>query len=149
MATNSNGRKPKILLITTVLCSYAGADTVGQMHLDYPPNTYVIRTPAPVLFPVDFYLHCFEKGIDGIVIMSAGSDCPYAGAYDKLAARIPEVYSKMKEIGLNPKRLRLTAICSVCTKAYLKEINNMAAALDELGLVDMEKGDQEKTPVTG
>lgn len=149
MATDGNGRKPKILLITTVLCSYPGADTAGQMHLEYAPNTYVIRTPAPVLFPEDFYLFCFEKGIDGIIIMSAGSDCPYIGAYDRLAARIPKIYQKMKDKDLSIKRLKLTAICSVCTKAFLKEINNMSAVLDELGPVDMQKGDQVKPPTTG
>ncbi len=142
MSTNGNGRVPKILIITTVLCSYPGADTAGQMHMEYAPNTYIIRVPAPVLFPEDFYLHCFKKGIDGIIIMSAGSDCPYIGAYERLAARLPNIYTKMKEKDLNPKRLKLTAICSVCTKAFLKEINNMNAVLDELGPVDPETGDQ-------
>ena len=149
MVDDDNGRKSRILLITTVLCSYAGADTAGQMHLEYAPNTYVIRTPAPVLFPVDFYMHCFENGIDGIIIMSAGSDCPYEGAYQKLAARIPKVYGKMKEKGLNPKRLKLTAICSVCTKPFLKEIQNMNQVLEELGPVDMAAGDQQKAATTG
>lgn len=149
MAEDGNGRKPRILLITTVLCSYAGADTAGQMHLEYAPNTYVIRTPAPVIFPVDFYIHCFEKGIDGIIIMSAGSDSPYEGAYQKLAARIPKIYEKMKEKGLATKRLKLTAICSVCTKPFLKEIQNMNQILEELGPVDMEKGDQQKAAAPG
>jgi F420-non-reducing hydrogenase iron-sulfur subunit len=139
MENDCNRPQPRILLITTLLCSYPGADTAGQMHQEYTPNTFVLRAPAPIVFPEDFYLRAFEKGIDGIIIMSAGSDCPYIGAYDRMAKRIPRVYEKMKQKGLDVKRLKLTAICSVCTKAFLKEINSMVEVLNELGPIDREK----------
>jgi coenzyme F420-reducing hydrogenase delta subunit len=62
----------RMLVIATLLCSYPGIDATGQAHLEYPPNTYVIPTPDPVMFPESFYMHCFEKGIDGILIASSG-----------------------------------------------------------------------------
>ncbi len=128
-------RQPNVLVIATALCSYPGADAVGQMHLEYPPNCYVIKCLDPVLFPEGFYLDCFAKGIDGIIVASCGTDCPYEGAYEKTAARIDRVYKRMRERGLDPKRLRLTAICSVCTKAFLREVEGLNQTLEELGPV--------------
>jgi F420-non-reducing hydrogenase iron-sulfur subunit len=128
----------RMLIIATLLCSYPGIDATGQAHMEYPPNTYVIPTPDPVMFPESFYLYCFEKGIDGILIASCGTDSPYEGSYDQLAARINKVYATMRARGINIRRLKLTAICSVCTKAFLKEVAEMEAVLTELGPVKSE-----------
>jgi coenzyme F420-reducing hydrogenase delta subunit len=131
--TEAGPRPTRILVIATLLCSYPGIDATGQAHMEYPPNTFVIPTPDPVMFPESFYLHCFEKGIDGIVIASCGTDSPYEGSYDQLAARVSATYALMKERGIDIRRLKLTAICSVCIKAFVKEINDMEAVLAELG----------------
>ncbi len=131
-------RATKVLVIATLLCSYPGIDATGQAHMEYPPNTYVIPTPDPVVFPESFYLYCFEKGIDAILIASCGTDSPYIGSYEQLAARIGATYARMKERGLDIRRLKLTAICSVCTKAFVKEINDMEAVLAEIGPVDRQ-----------
>jgi F420-non-reducing hydrogenase iron-sulfur subunit len=123
----------KILVLATATCAYPGADTVGQAHIDYPDNVYVLRVPAPVLFPEDFYLRSFEKGIGGIIIMACGTDCPYEGAYERLAARIDGLYRPLQERGIDPRRIRLTSICTVCSGAFLKEVNAMNSLLQELG----------------
>lgn len=119
----------KILLITTNHSSYPGADAVGQARLAYSAGTYVIRVPDPVMFPEDFYLRAFEKGIAGIIIMSSGSDCPYEGAYDRLSKRIARVYEKMRAKNIAVNRLKLTTICTVCRTAFLKEISEMEKAV--------------------
>ena len=129
----SAGTQPetKILVVTTELCSYPGADMVGQTHLEYAANCYVMRTLSPVVFPEDFYLRCFAKGVDGIIMGSCGTDCPYEG----LAARLNRVYQRMKEQNIDTRRLRLTAICTVCTKAFMREIEQMNQVLTEIGPV--------------
>jgi F420-non-reducing hydrogenase iron-sulfur subunit len=124
----------KILILATEHCAYPGANSVGQAHSPYPANTYILRVPSPVLFPESFYLDCFHKGISGIIIMSCGTECPYPGAYETLAKRIDRVYAAMKDRRLNIRRLRLTAICTVCNRAFLKEVNDMNALVQELGL---------------
>jgi coenzyme F420-reducing hydrogenase delta subunit len=126
MPEAERSKKPKILIFATEACAYPGADNVGQIHAEYPANTYIIRVPAPVIFPEEFYLRCFEKGIDGIIIMSCGHECPYEGAYDRLARRLARVHELMKKRGLETKRLRLCAICTVCSRAFLNEVNQMA-----------------------
>ena len=123
----------KILILATESCAYPGANAVGQGHQSYPANTYILRVRAPVLFPEKFYLDCFAKGIAGIIIMSCGEECPYPGAYEALAHRVDRVYGLMKGRGLDIRRLRLTAICTVCTRAFLNEVNRMNEIVAELG----------------
>ena len=123
----------KILILATESCTYPGANSVGQAHSSYPANTYILRIRAPVMFPEKFYIDCFRKGISGIIVMSCGEECPYEGAYHAFAKRIDQVYVMMKELDLNIKRLRLTAICTVCNRAFLKEVNLMNDIVQELG----------------
>jgi len=123
----------KILILATETCAYPGANSVGQAHSSYPANTYILRVRAPVLFPEQFYLDCFKKGISAIIIMSCGEECPYDGAYHALAKRLDRIYPLMKTHNLDIRRLRLTAICTVCNRAFLKEVNDMNALIQELG----------------
>jgi len=134
MAEAEPGQRPKILILATDACAYPGADNVGQIHAEYPANTYIVRVRAPVLFPAEFYLRCFEKGIAAIIVMSCGHECPYEGAYNRLAARIGEAHQRMKERGWDTRRLRLCAICTVCSKAFLQEVNQMNTLLADLRL---------------
>ncbi len=130
------GQPPKvapILILATISCAYPGADTVGQAHASYPVNTYILRVPSPVLFPEEFYYRCFGKGVGGIIVMSCGDECPYHGAYHRLAARVDRVYLGLKGRGLDPRRIRLTAICTVCSTAFLREVNQMNDLLRKLG----------------
>jgi F420-non-reducing hydrogenase iron-sulfur subunit len=136
LSADGTARPTRMLVIATLLCSYPGIDATGQAHMEYPANTYVIPTPDPVMFPESFYLYCFDKGIDAILIASCGSDSPFVGSYEQLAARVNSTYAQMKKRGIDIRRLKLTAICSVCTKAFVKEIEGMEAVLDELGPVE-------------
>jgi coenzyme F420-reducing hydrogenase delta subunit len=134
MAINASSvDKGKILILATESCAYPGADSVGQAHSSYPTNTYILRVRAPVLFPEQFYLDCFKKGISGIIIMSCGEECPYDGAYKALAKRLDRVYAMMKAQDLDIRRLRLTAICTVCNRSFLNEVNQMRDVVQELG----------------
>jgi len=103
---------------------------VGQAHSTYPANVYILRVRAPVLFPESFYFDCFKKGISG----SCGEECPYDGAFTAMAKRLDSVYKKMKSLELDLRRLRLTAICTVCNRAFLNEVNQMDQLVRELGL---------------
>jgi len=123
----------KILILATENCAYPGANSVGQAHSTYPANTYILRVRAPALCPEQFYMDCFRKGICGIIIMFCGEECPYEGAYHALAKRIDRVYALMKAREIDIRRLRLTAICTVCNRAFLKEVNDMNALVQELG----------------
>ena len=133
MSPQAKKQHNKILILATETCAYPGADSVGQAHSTYPANTYILRVRAPVLFPESFYIDCFKKGISGIIVMSCGEECPYEGAYKALAKRLDSVYKKMKTMEIDLKRLRLTAICTVCNRAFLNEVKQMDQLVHEIG----------------
>jgi F420-non-reducing hydrogenase iron-sulfur subunit len=141
MATNN--RSPKILILATLSGGYRGADAAGQSHLEYPPDTYILPVRSAAIFPEDFYLRAFERGIDGIIVMYSGTDSPYKGEPERVAQIVNATYPHMKARGLDTRRLRLAAICTVCVNPFLKEIQRMNALLDEIGLVP------HPLPVTG
>ena len=129
---------PKILILGTISGGYAGADSTGQSHLEYPANTYILPVMSPVMFPPEFYLRSFEHGIDGIIVMYSGTDSPYIVEADGTAKLIQRAYSLMKTRGLDIRRLRLAAICTVCVKPFLKEVNQMNDLLKGIGFVKDE-----------
>jgi len=138
MATGETARQPKILVLATLAGGYAGADSTGQTHTDYPANTYILPVMCPVMFPPEFFLRAFEQGIDGIIVMYSGTDSPYKVEADGTAQLINRTYALMKARGIDIRRLRLTAICTVCVKPFLKEVNQMADLLKGIGLVKDE-----------
>jgi coenzyme F420-reducing hydrogenase delta subunit len=131
--TNSLEKKSKILILATLSGGYAGADTVGQMHSDYPANTFILPVMSPSMFPPEFYLRSFKQGIDGIIVMYSGTDSPFRGGPERTAQLVNETYPLMKAHGLDTRRLKLTAICTVCTKPFIKEVNLMNELLKGIG----------------
>jgi F420-non-reducing hydrogenase iron-sulfur subunit len=138
MGAELQAEDPRILILATLSGGYAGADSVGQLHADYSTNVHVLPVVCPAMFPKEFYLRSFEKGIDAICVMYSGTDCPYKGGAERTAEIINTVYPIMKERGIDTRRLRLLAICTVCTKPFLKEVNQTQELLQEIGPVKKE-----------
>jgi coenzyme F420-reducing hydrogenase delta subunit len=138
MESIPNVKKPNILILATLSGGYAGADAVGQLHVDYPSNTYVFPVLCPSMFAPEFYLRAFDQGIDGIIVMYSGTDSPFRGGPERTAKLINETYPLMKERGIDTRRLKLTAICTVCTKPFLKEVRLMDELLQGIGHVKDE-----------
>jgi F420-non-reducing hydrogenase iron-sulfur subunit len=141
MGANAGPSKPNILILATLSGGYAAANAVGQLHSNYATNTSVLPVRCPSMFPESFYLDAFERGIDGIIVMYSGTDSPFKGGAERTALLINQSYVKMKEKGIDTRRLRLAAICTVCTKPFQKEINLMSDTLEEIGPVrnDLER----------
>jgi F420-non-reducing hydrogenase iron-sulfur subunit len=138
MGIISETEKPKILILATLSGGYAGADSTGQLHAQYPTNTYILPVICPSMFPEEFYLQSFERGIDGIIVMYSGTDSPYKGGPERAAAIINQTYPLMKERGIDTRRLKLAAICTVCMKPFLKNVEEMDRLLQEIGYVKNE-----------
>jgi coenzyme F420-reducing hydrogenase delta subunit len=67
--------------------------------------------------------------------MYSGTDSPYKGESEKTAELVNLTYGKMKELNLDPRRLRLAAIGTVCVRPFLEEIQRAEKLLDEIGSV--------------
>jgi F420-non-reducing hydrogenase iron-sulfur subunit len=135
MNASKNSTDTKILILATLSGGYRGADSTGQSHLEYQPNTYILPVMSAAMFPENFYFRAFDKGFDGIIVMYSGTDSPYKGAPERTAEIINNTYTLMKELNLDPRRLRLSAICTVCVRPFLEEIQRMENLLDEIGPV--------------
>ena len=135
MENSASIQPPKILILATLAGGYAGADATGQSHSEYPANTFILPVMCPCIFPPEFYLNAFERGIDGILVLYSGTDSPYKIEADGTARLIQRAYELMKERGIDTRRLRLAAICTVCVKPFLKEINQMHELLKGIGHV--------------
>jgi F420-non-reducing hydrogenase iron-sulfur subunit len=135
MAAKTPNHIPKILILASLSGGYRGADSAGQSHLEYSPNTYILPVMTAAMFPSRFYIDTFRKGIDAILVMYSGTDSPYKGEAEQTAEIINKTYIQMKEYGLDTRRLRLTAICTVCVRPFLNEIRNIETLLEEIGPV--------------
>jgi F420-non-reducing hydrogenase iron-sulfur subunit len=135
MATRTEPHQTKILILASLSGGYRGADSVGQLHTDYPSNTYILPMVSAAMFSEAFYLEIFEKGIDAVIVMFSGTDSPFKGDSDQTAKIINRTYPLMKERGIDTRRLRLAAICTVCTAAFLREVKLMEDVLAEIGPV--------------
>jgi F420-non-reducing hydrogenase iron-sulfur subunit len=139
METDTN---TKILILATLSGGYAGADSVGQIHKDYASNTYILPVLSPAMFSEKFYLDTFERGIDAILVMYSGTDSPYKGAAEHTAKIVNQTYPLMTERGIDTRRLRLVAICTVCTEPFMKEVRQMNELLDGIGPIRGELSQQ-------
>lgn len=86
-------KEPKILILATLAGGYAGADAAGQAYAEYPANTFILPVMCPCLFPPEFYLRTFERGIDGILVLYSGTDSPYKVEAEGTARLIQAAYS--------------------------------------------------------
>jgi coenzyme F420-reducing hydrogenase delta subunit len=143
MSPQAQPEDTRVLILATLSGGYSGANSVGQLHASYAPNTYVLPVMSPAMFDEGFYLRAFERGIDAILVMYSGTDSPYKGDSEHTAQVINRVYPLMNERGINTRRLRLVAICTVCTAAFQKEIRQVNELLAEIGPV---RADQSAAP---
>ena len=50
MNETTTTKEPKILILATLSGGYAGADYVGQQHLNYSTNTSILPVRCPSMF---------------------------------------------------------------------------------------------------
>ncbi|GEM_PF-150005 len=141
MTDDMVNKNTKILILATLSGGYRGADMVGQGHMDYPANTYILPVMSSAIFPPKFYISAFNNGFDAITVMYSGTDSPYKGESDKTAKIINDTYEEMRGLNLDLRRLRLAAICTVCVRPFLEEVQRAEKLLEEIGPVERKLTD--------
>lgn len=120
---DSNKKSAKILVFSTEKISDPAIDMAGLLKLHYPPTVYTISLPCSSGVKTKWILHAFEKGFDGVFIAADGSDCPYGeSCTEKTGKIIAQTHEKMKAVNIEPARLRMAAICSVCSESFVKQM---------------------------
>jgi F420-non-reducing hydrogenase iron-sulfur subunit len=127
---------PRILVFSTNNISDPGIDLAGASHLHYSTGVRVISVPCTSGIRPGWILHALEAGFDGVFVASDGDECAYLRDCSKRSAAIvDEAQALMRSRGIDPRRLRMAAICSVCAEPFVKHIRQFSNALAELSAV--------------
>lgn len=130
---------PQILVFSTELISDPGIDQAGLRKLHYSPSVYVISLPCSSGIKPRWIMHAFEKGFDGVFIAADGHECSYSPRCAELTNDIiKETQVLMQSKNINPKRIRMAALCSVCAEPFVKHMDNFSRILAELGSIKVE-----------
>lgn len=123
--TQTLKRKAKILVFSTEKISDPAIDMAGLMRLHYPPTVYTITVPCSSGIKPSWILHAYENGFDGVFIAADGSDCVFGETCtQKTGSLVGMAHDQMKEKNIDPARLRMAAICSVCSEAFVKQVRS-------------------------
>jgi F420-non-reducing hydrogenase iron-sulfur subunit len=125
--------QPRILIFSTEKISDPAIDLAGLLKMHYSPRAYTVSVPCSSGIKPRWILHAFEKGFDGVFIAADGTDCPYGQECTTNTGNlVTRTHQLMKEKGILPKRLKMAAICSVCSEAFVKHIQTFTRELSEI-----------------
>ncbi len=125
-----NSNLPKILVFSTEKISDPAIDMAGLLKLHYSPKVYTIVVPCSSSVKPKWIIKAFDSGFDGVFIAADGTDCPYGeSCVEKTSALVQKTQKMMQEKGLEPAKLRMAAICSVCSEPFVKQIKTFTEYL--------------------
>ncbi len=124
---------PRVLVFSTNTISDPGIDLAGSSHMHYSPDVVVISLPCTSGIRPAWILHALQQGFDGVFIASDGDECAYLPDCSERSSRIvADAQALLSEHGIDGRRLKLGAICSVCAAPFTKHVHDFCAALSEL-----------------
>ena len=130
MGAEKVNKNPKILVFSTEKISDPAIDMAGLLKLHYPPTVYTITVPCSSGIKPKWILRALERGFDGVFIAADGTDCPYGeSCVDKTGQLVGVTQEILKEKGMDPARLKMAAICSVCSEPFVKHVKSFTKYL--------------------
>lgn len=136
---NQQEFRPKILVFSTEKIADPGIDLAGQQHIHYPTCVCVINVPCSSGIKPRWIMRAFNKGFEGVFIAADGTDCPYSPkCSEKTGHIVAHTQALLKKEGINPGRLKMAAICSVCAEQFANHMKNFLKTLAELGSITSE-----------
>ena len=133
MAAPPEGTRPKILVFSTNNISDPGIDLAGSQHMSYPPSVKVISVPCSGGINPGWIVYALEAGFDGVFIAADGGDCALLPDCTSRTAGIAgKAQGMLKERGQDPRRVKMAAICSVCSEPFVSHMRQFGEALSKL-----------------
>jgi F420-non-reducing hydrogenase iron-sulfur subunit len=118
-------KSAKILVFSTEKISDPAIDMAGLLKLHYPPTVYTITVPCSSGIKSRWILRAYEKGFDGVFIAADGSDCVFGeSCTEKTGHVVSKAHELMKLKEIDPARLKMAALCSVCSESFVKQIKS-------------------------
>lgn len=129
-AGSGTGAVQRILVFSTNNISDPGIDLAGSSHLHYSPGVAVISLPCTSGIRPSWIVHALESGFDGVFIASDGDECAYLPDCGKRASSIvARAQATLTERGIDPQRVKMAAICSVCADPFTKHVQQFGRTL--------------------
>ena len=125
---------PEIIAFCCHYCAYAAADLAGSMRLHYPTAVKVVEIPCSGKLDPLYILRAFEDGADGV--MAAGwlpGDCHYLEGNLQAHRRIESTKQLLKQIGLEPERLKLINVSAAMGRKFAQEAASFTKIIQRIG----------------
>lgn len=133
--------EPKIVAITCNFCSYAGADLAGTSRIQYPTNVRIIRVMCSGRVDPTFVLRAFQEGADGVLIAGCHiGDCHFLAGNAKAARRFAVLSKMLRQVGLEPERVRLEWISASEGERFARVVRSMVQDLRSIGPIPYKNG---------
>jgi coenzyme F420-reducing hydrogenase delta subunit len=127
-------KRPKILVFSTENVSDPGIDLAGRNKMHYSPSVYVITLPCSSGIRPSWIVHALENGFAGVFIAADGSDCAYISDCTKRTGKIiADTQDMLRERSMDPARVKMAALCSVCAEPFEKYMDSFSEQLRKLG----------------
>lgn len=125
---------PQIIAFLCKWCSYTGADLAGTSRMQYKPNVRAIRVMCSGRIEPTFVLKAFRQGADGVLICGCHpGDCHYQEGNYRCLRRFHLLQKYIRQMGIEPERLKLEWISASEGKQYAELINSFTQTISALG----------------
>ena len=133
-APEASAYSPRILVFSTNNISDPGIDLAGSSHMHYSPNVTVISVPCTSGIKPSWIAYAVEQGFDGVFIAADGEECAYlSDCSERTAGIMTDAQALLIEKGIEPQRVRMAAICSVCAEPFTNSMHEYSRSLADLG----------------
>ncbi len=124
---------PRILVFSTANISDPGIDLAGSQHRHYASSVSTIAVPCSSGVQPRWIVYALEHGFDGVFLAIDGDECAFLSDCNARSSRIAsQAQDRLRAIGIAPERVRMAALCSVCSEAFVKHMDEFAATLAAL-----------------
>ncbi len=124
---------PRILVFSTINISDPGIDLAGSQHLEYPASVQTMAVPCSSGLKPSWLVHALEQGFEGVFVASDGEECAYLpDCAERTSHLIAKAHELMVERGIPTQRLKMAAVCSVCSEPFANYMREFSVALQAL-----------------
>ena len=126
--------EPQIMCFLCKWCTSSAADMAGTSRIHYAPNNINMRVMCSSRVDPQHILYAFKEGADGVFLGGCHpGDCHYVEGNYKTLRRIALFKIILKDLGIDPKRLRLEWISAAEGKKYAETMNEFTEQIRALG----------------
>jgi F420-non-reducing hydrogenase iron-sulfur subunit len=139
--------EPRIIALCCLHCAYAAADLAGSSRLQYPPYVKIVAVPCTGRTDMVQILNTFEDGTDGVLVAGClAGRCHYLVGNLYAKKRVDYLAGLLKQIGLQPERLRMINISAGMGARFAELANEFSETIKQLGPTGLKKNPR---PITG